>query len=35
MKPILDALHNNSSSYEMTRRTALLGSAAVVIAAYA
>lgn len=35
MKPILDALHNNSSSYEMTRRIALLGSAAVVIAAYA
>lgn len=35
MKPILDALHNNSSSYEMTRRTALLGSATVVIAAYA
>lgn len=35
MKPILDALHNNPSSHEMTRRTALLGSAAVVIAASA
>lgn len=32
MKPILDAPHKNSSRHEMTRRTALLGSAALVAA---
>lgn len=31
MKPILDTLHKDSSQHEMTRRTALLGSVALVV----